>query len=361
MSSPFLSVIVPAYNCAPTLRRSIDALVASDLPRGEWELIVADDGSTDETSRVADERADHVVHVAGGPKGPGAARNVGAAAATGELLAFVDADVCVAETTLSQFATLFRSDATLSAAFGAYDRTPEARNLVSQYRNLLHHQVHSASPGTAVTFWAGCGAIRRAAFLAAGGYDSARYPRPQIEDIELGYRLSALGHRIELRPEIQGCHLKRWTFKGGVVTDFRDRGVPWMRLLLERGEVAAAGPLNLRRREKLFTMLTPLAVSAALLSAPLGSPSLAVVALLALAVVVAGNAPLIRWFARVRGWRFALAVVPFRILYYLLNACSAGWAILAHRRDAHRSTVVGRPAPAFPPAACSAQPPAQDR
>ena len=44
MTTPYLSVIVPAYNCAPTLSRVLAALVASDLPRAEWELIVADDG-----------------------------------------------------------------------------------------------------------------------------------------------------------------------------------------------------------------------------------------------------------------------------------------------------------------------------
>jgi hypothetical protein len=348
MTGPFLSVVVPAYNCASLLRRTLAALAASDLPRRDWELSVADDGSTDDTSQVARDSADQVVRVAGGPKGPGAARNAGAAVAAGEVLVFVDADVCVSRTALGQFATLFRHDAALGAAFGAYDLAPEATNLVSQYRNLLHHRVHSANPGPAITFWAGCGAIRRAAFVQAGGYDAERYRRPQIEDIELGYRLSALGYRIDLRPEIQGCHLKRWTLKGGIVTDFRDRGVPWMRLLLERQEIAAGGPLNLRRREKVFTLLAPLGLLSAAGSLAFNSPLLGTLGIISFAVVIAGNAPLIRWFARVRGWRFAIAVVPFRILYYSLNACSAGWAILAHLRDRRRSSIVRGRVPQLP-------------
>jgi hypothetical protein len=72
---------------------------------------------------------------------------------------------------------------------------------VSQYRNLLHHFVHSQSAGEAETFWGGCGAIRRDVFIEAGRYDEWSYPRPQIEDVELGHRVRSLGHRIILRPD----------------------------------------------------------------------------------------------------------------------------------------------------------------
>ncbi len=328
MTTPYLSVVMPAYDCALLLDRALAAIAASDLPRADWEVIVADDGSRDATSDVAARQADRVVHVADGPRGPGHARNLGASVARGELLVFVDADVCVSSTALAQFAALFRADSALGAAFGAYDSTPEAPGLVSQYRNLIHHYVHTTNAGPSNTFWAGCGAVRRAAFDAVGGFDVARYPRPQIEDIELGYRLAAAGYPILLRPEIQGRHLKRWTLRGGFVTDVRDRGVPWMRLLLERREVAAAGPLNLRRREKAFTLLVPLASALLLAAVVRRSTTLLLAGALAVLVVVAGNGALLAWFARMRGWRFALGVVPLRLAYYLLNAVSAGWVLL---------------------------------
>lgn len=337
MTRPYLSVIVPAYNCAPALARALAALSASDLPRADWELIVADDGSTDDTPRVAERFADRIVRVPGGPKGPARARNDGAEEAGGEVLVFIDADVCVAPQTLRQFAALFRARPALGAAFGAYDLVPDAPGVVSQYRNLLHHYVHSRSPGPATTFWAGCGAVRRTAFVAAGGFDAVRYPRPQIEDIELGYRLTALGFPILLVPEITGTHLKRWTFRGGIVTDFRDRGVPWMQLLLERRETAAAGPLNLALREKVFTVLAPLGLACVAASLVFGSLVLALAAIVLFLCIIVGNAPLLRWFVRVRGWRFAIAVVPLRVAYYVLNAISAGWAMLAPAGRTHRA------------------------
>ena len=269
------------------------------------------------------------------PGGPGRARNEGAGRARGEVLVFVDADVCVARTTLRQFAELFRATPALGAAFGAYDQAPEAAGLVSQYRNLLHHYVHSASAGPATTCWAGCGAVRREAFVAVGGFDAERYRRPQIEDIELGYRLSAAGWPIVLVPEIMGKHLKRWTFLGGVVTDFRDRGVPWMQLILERREVAAAGPLNLAIREKIFTVIAPLGIAAALLAVAFRSWTLGAAAAAAFIAIIVGNATMLAWFARIRGWRFAACVVPLRLAYYALNAVSAAWAMLGHLRHSN--------------------------
>src|SRR5207249_8693541 len=115
-----------------------------------------------------------------------------------------------------------------------YDDQPAAGGLVSDFRNLLHHHVHQEGAGPATTFWAGLGAIRRDAFLAFGGFDDKRFPRPSIEDIDLGARVVERGGRIVLDPRIQGKHLKRWTIATMVRTDFRDRGLPWVELLLAR-------------------------------------------------------------------------------------------------------------------------------
>ena len=336
MSTPRLSVIVPAYNCVPTLRRALAALQASDLLREHWELIVADDGSTDNTPLAAAAVADRVVTVAGGPTGPGNARNEAARLATGDVLVFIDADVCVSPTALSQFDALFRDDPALGAAFGAYDTSPDAPSLVSQYRNLLHHYVHSLSPGPAITFWAGCGAMRREVFEDMGGFDVQRYTRPQIEDIELGYRLAARGIPILLKPDIQGKHLKRWTLMGGFVTDFRDRGVPWMQLLMERREVAAAGPLNLQAREKVFTALAPLGLAMLVAAGLYRSWPILMLGVAALGIVVAGNASLLGWFVAMRGRWFAFRIIPLRLVYYVLNACSGAWGAFLYLRGGGR-------------------------
>ncbi len=331
-AAPQLTVIVPAFKCAPMLRACLDGLLASDLPRDEWELIVVDDSSPDETPDVARTVADLVLTTPNGPRGPAFARNLAAVRARAPLLLFVDSDVVVAPHTLSGFVHIFATHPDVVAASGAYDLHPGDDGFVSQYRNLLHHYVHRIGAGEASTFWAGCGAVRRDAFLRVGGYDARRYPRPQIEDIELGYRLDATGERILLVPELQGSHLKRWTFRNMVRTDFRERAVPWMHLILDRGESIADGPLNLAFGEKILTALAGVSVLALMTSlATLDSRWLAIAGVATIVQVMA-NAPLFAWFAEVRGEFFALRVIPLRLLYYFISGFGAAWAIASYRR-----------------------------
>ena len=329
---PRLSVIVPVRDGAGFLAQSLPALRASDLAGDAWELIVVDDASRDGSAEVAGRFADLVARPDGA--GPAAARNHGVRQSRGDILVFIDADVSVHRDALRRLARSFDDDA-VAAVFGAYDTSPRAPGLVSQYRNLLHHWVHAQGRGEAETFWAGLGAVRRRAFMAAGEFDETML---QLEDIDLGYRLRALGHRILLQPEIQGTHLKQWTLGSMLRTDLFGRGVTWMRLHLAQGRGGRPGTLNLRPAEKLYTLLAftaVLAVGAALVSADW---RWLIPAALCLALVLAGNLPLFRWFARERGLRFALFAVPLRLLYYLLNAIAApiglGYHLVAPR---HRS------------------------
>ena len=325
-----LSVIVPARNAAKTLPASLGALLRSDLAREEWELIVVDDASADDTIAVARQFADVVVELpTRRPSGPAYARNRGCDIARGEIVVFVDADVCVHPDTLRRFGELFRDDPTIGAAFGSYDANPPAPGLVSQYRNLLHHHVHQRGGGEAETFWAGCGAVRRTVFIDADMFDEWHYPRPQIEDIELGCRIRALGHRIVLRPDIQATHLKQWTLAGVIRTDLFDRGVPWTRLLVQQGLALRVTTLNLRRLERLKTVLACAAVACAALAWPMHDLRWLLASAILLLAVIMGSLDLYRRFARVRGWRFMLATVPLQLLYYVMNGVSVcmGWVV----------------------------------
>lgn len=327
---PLLSVIVPAHNGSRVLRESLGALARSDLPRRFWELIVVDDASNDDTVAVAAEFADTVVRLPVKPSGPSYARNRGAEVARGDVLVFIDADVCVHPDTLRRFAWLFVDEPGVAAAFGSYDDRPPAPGLVSQYRNLLHHYVHQQSAGEADTFWAGCGAIRRQVFLDVGMYNEWHFSRPQIEDIELGHRLRDRGYRVVLRPEIQATHLKRWSLGNVLATDLKDRGVPWTRLLMQRGETIQARTLNLRLRERVCTLLTWLALLSLVVGAALRDVRPVVLAGGLLGVVLIVNLPLYRFFLRQRGLAFTLGVLPLHLGYYILNGVSVLAAFVLH-------------------------------
>ena len=205
---------------------------------------------------------------------------------------------------------------------------PAAPGLVSQYKNLLHHFVHQEGREEASTFWAGCGVVRRAVFLAAGGFDEFRWSRPAIEDIELGYRLRERGAHIRLAKDVQVKHLKHWTFAGLLSSDVRDRALPWARLLLERRSLHA--DLNIDTTGRLCAAIAWAGVAAAGL-APLAAGWLWWTAAAAAALLVL-NGRLYRFFLRRRGTRFTLGAISLHWLYHLYCAAAAGAAAAAHFR-----------------------------
>jgi GT2 family glycosyltransferase len=340
---PYLSVIIPVKNGHKVLPRMLDTLSKSDLPRETWELIVVDDGSSDDSPAISSGYADLVIRLPGRSRGPGYARNRGVERARGDCVLFLDSDVLVKPDTLSRVAATMSSRPDIDAVFGAYCDEPDAAGLVSQYRNLLHHYTHEQEPGEAQSFWAGCGCIRRSVFIAAGMYDEWRFSRPQIEDVELGYRLSALGRKILLQPEIQVTHLKHWTFRSMIKADFMDRGVPWARLLAEQS--ALVGPaasrtrsLNLKSAEKSNTFFVCLGLLLLVCAIVWRSKALAMSGAGALLLVVIRSLPLHMFFFRKRGFFFSLVAVGLHLLYYLTAAVSVVWGAMLN-------FVIGEPRP----------------
>lgn len=241
-----LSVIIPVYNGGEDFLTCLSAMHASSRPADE--IIVVDDSSTDASAAAACKQGAMVVSLAGAPHGPAYARNQGVEQSRGDLLVFIDADVAIHPDTLDRIQATFDQNPQISALFGSYDNHPQKPGLVSRYKNLQHHYVHQNGQREASTFWAGCGAVRRDAFLKLGGFSQA-YPRPSIEDIEFGLRLRGSGHQIYLCPEVQVTHLKRWTLLSLLRSDIRDRAIPWTRLILSSSHLPA--DLNLDQKSRL--------------------------------------------------------------------------------------------------------------
>ena len=295
-----LTVVIPATDARSTLDRVVTAVRrAADGPE---ELIVVDQPPE---------------------LGPAAARNLGARRASGDVIVFVDADVEVHEDAFARIRAAYADDADLAAVFGSYDDNPEGGGVVSDFRNLLHHHVHQNGAGAATTFWAGLGAIRRDVFLEVGGFDETRFRLPSVEDIELGMRLHVCGRRVLLDPAVQGKHLKVWTFATMIRTDLLRRGVPWLRLVLEKRPGATA--LNLGWSHRIGT----------------GASVLLVVGLArrkvwlvggTLALLLAIDRPFYQLLLRRRGPRFAAAAMPLHLIHRLTAAAAVPIALTGHLR-----------------------------
>lgn len=90
-SLPLVSILIPCHNAAPWLAETVQSSLAQTWP--QKEIIVVDDGSTDESARIARSFSSHGVHVVEQPnRGASAARNAAIAASRGEWLQYLDAD-----------------------------------------------------------------------------------------------------------------------------------------------------------------------------------------------------------------------------------------------------------------------------
>ncbi|HXJ34472.1 MAG TPA: glycosyltransferase family 2 protein [Candidatus Eisenbacteria bacterium] len=311
------SIIVPAYNAADTLPKCLRALAPSIGTT--TDLVVVDDGSTDASAAVAEALNVQVLRRPA-PDGPAAARNHGVRHTTGEVLVFVDADVEVAPGAVARALETLAAAPELAGVFGSYDDRPSAPGLVSQFRNLLHHYVHQHGAAEAFTFWAGFGALRRDAFVAAGGFDE-RGAINAIEDVDLGYRLRASGFRLRLDRDMLCTHHKRWTLASMVRADVISRAVPWSRLVLRTG--VAPPDLNLAGSQRWSVALAGVLVATLPL---LAWPAARFVAAAAGLGVVALNGRFYGFLQRARGTAFAVACVPLHLLHFACGGFGFLWA-----------------------------------
>jgi GT2 family glycosyltransferase len=322
-NSSAISVIMPVYNGSEFIPRSLPPLMDM-VKRGEvLEVIVIDDSSTDGSEKMAAQMGARVLS-SGGRLGPGGARNQAAEVARGDILWFVDADVVVHPDAARCLLLGFDTELVV-AVFGSYDSSPPARNFFSRYKNLVHHYYHHQASEEAQTFWSGCGAVRRPAFLASGGFNVERYKYPSIEDIELGHRLIKTGGRIRLLRDVQCTHLKVWRFGNLIHTEIFRRAIPWSRLIMGAGD-GIPNDLNVGMAEQAravvaaVLLLSILAFFVGMLSFP--------VLLIPVLLMLFANREIVLFFNRRGGLLFATGALLFHQIYYLYSASAFTWVVL---------------------------------
>jgi len=237
-------VVIPVRNGEATLDRCLlaleESLAEAGLRGGRAEVIVADDGSTDATREIAARHAVRVLTPDAGKTGAAAARNAGAEAARGEILLFVDADVIVEPPAVARLLERLGAPPGADAAIGVYAPCDPGLGVWSRAKDLAVRLNHARSGERIRWFWTAVGAVRSSAFEAAGGFDEASFARgATVEDMDLGFRLSALGHTIAQVPEARARHLHRFDLAGLISNDFK-KSRAWAGVLA-RNRAAATG------------------------------------------------------------------------------------------------------------------------
>jgi len=190
-SSPLVSIIIPAYNAAWCVRRAVDSVLAQDYR--DFEVIVVDDGSQDDTTAVLATYGDGLRVVSKANGGLSSARNAGIAAARGAYVAFLDADDWWLPGKLSsQMALMESRPQLLFCSTTTLVLNPEGERLADwrcgrgdrpALECIFAANAHVAGSGSAVM-------ARREAFARAGGFDESLR---SLEDIDMWMRLAALG------------------------------------------------------------------------------------------------------------------------------------------------------------------------
>lgn len=190
-----VSVIVPAFNTAQTLPRCIDALLNQTVRREAYEIIIVDDGSTDDTAEAADRRDVNLVRR--NHAGPAAARNAGISRARGDLLLFTDADCEPTPNWIEAMVQPF-ADPKVMGCKGVY-RTRQ-RGLLPRFVQVEYEEKYRSMEGVdSIDFIdTYSAAYRKSVFLAEGLFSEDILA---AEDVEFSFRLAQRGHRLVFNPQ----------------------------------------------------------------------------------------------------------------------------------------------------------------
>ncbi len=199
------SVIVCTRNGGERIANCLRAI--SEMEGVSFETIVVDDGSTDDTKEIIAEKFPDVRLLSIPPSGLSAARNIGAEAATGEILAFTDDDCEPDREWLVRLGRAFL-DSEISAAGGPNLPPPARTPIEAVIRSAPGAPSHVLFDDTHAEHLPGCNiAVRRAAFDAIGGFDPIF--RTAGDDVDFCWRLSDAGHRLGFVPGAFVWHWRR--------------------------------------------------------------------------------------------------------------------------------------------------------
>jgi glycosyltransferase involved in cell wall biosynthesis len=205
----FLSVVIPTYNRRPILEKCLKALEKQawipNQPIAGYEIIVVDDGSTDDTiAWLTAEHASlpHVCWFQQDHRGPAAARNVGVEKAQGDTIIFIDSDLVVTDVFLQSHAqTLITAQQRLKRdRVFTYGRVVNTCNFENPTQ-----EPYKITDFSAAYFATGNVAIAKHWLEAAGLFDT-QFQLYGWEDLELGVRLKALDLQLIKCPEAVGYH-----------------------------------------------------------------------------------------------------------------------------------------------------------
>lgn len=206
--SGMLSVVIPALNSASTISLTLSSIFSNDFPEGSYEVLVVDNGSSDETVQVAEQYPVKVYHC---PKrGIGPPRNLGIKNARGDIVCLTDSDCIVEKQWLKKIDDFFEKHPDADGVGGPVYPYPRSQSKIQKLTGELFvedqrfpertKEVQSGSM-SGVLFGSNS-AYKKEAILLSGGYSE-----PGGSNLELVWRLASLKRKLFFNPEITVNHI----------------------------------------------------------------------------------------------------------------------------------------------------------
>ncbi|MGX7825783.1 glycosyltransferase family 2 protein [Actinokineospora sp. 24-640] len=311
-----VSVIVPNYNGAATLPLCLASVAAQTHP--DIELIVSDDASTDDSAAVA---AAHGARVVRGTVNGGCAvaRNAGVAAASGEVLFFLDSDVAIEPDAVARAVGLLAADPAVGGVCGVEDPEPLLPGgSVKRFRAMQYHYWSISSEGPISFLFPNICAIRAEVFARTGPFNAALR---HTEEVDYGHRINR-AHVLLLTSAVRGRH------------DHDARLAVLLRKLFHRGRMRIPLYLGARRFASGFETATRAYAAVAALLAVLTLPVVALglvwtmLPLGFLALSIGLDAGMYRFALRHAGPGFLPRFTALQFLVNVTIAVSVGVGVL---------------------------------
>lgn len=227
-----LSIIIPVYNAAKTIKLVLKALVKSKT-KNSFEVILVDDGSADNSLEIISQftRIQKFKLFCQKHQGPSVARNLGAKHARGDILVFVDADVILEPKTLARIEEDFLKNKDLVALNGVYSIKPANPSFFTWYFSLFkYYQWVYRKQKEYTAFSTRLAAIKKKIFLKMKGFGK-QYKSALVEDYEFGHRLGKK-YQVSVDPRVVGRHFHPGFRK--CFSNYYQRVYLWLKLFGKR-------------------------------------------------------------------------------------------------------------------------------
>ncbi len=228
---PEISIIVPNHNGERTIGACLGAALASRHP--QFEVIVVDDSSTDDSVRIIERFPCQLVRL---PKHCGAAnaRNTGAQHARGRILFFTDADCLLDEDTLTAVSRAMAASRPSTVVGGTYTRQPADQGFFNRFQSIFINYSETKHAPNADYLATHAMAITADEFHAQGGFSES--PGPILEDVEFSHRLRRRGIELVMDPAIQVRHIFDFSLLGSLRNAFR-KAMYWTMYSIENQDL----------------------------------------------------------------------------------------------------------------------------